>query len=407
MSHLPSLFDVGPISRNYDQSSWFGWLLSTQSDETQRLRKTADVWWRSCPASARQNLAGKIRSGDDTHAHGAVTEMFLAAHLGAAGFEIRDGLLNDLTPDYNAKSPNGGTLILEVTTMNESARDVGRRKRQQTLVAALDDDSIDRQPVPHSMLRVTFWSTGASAPPTSTIRKAVLQWLQDDVAMISDVAWFNTSSLAPQPTLWWRQRSERGGRGEFHRRSLSEFDRYRVSKELGVDRAGWLVSFGAIPHRPSVRATSTRDDRSKVGLRSDGQASFVPESRVPGAVARKVAKYGRLATSQSVPLVVAVGDPNWMSFDQQERTSLFEGTSTACYEDHDGELILSRIIRNQDGLWHDPRMSHLAALVCVDSARWMQLDLRIRACVPNPQNIAVSVMDLCRVLQPATTPELA
>ena len=124
-----------------------------------------------------------------------------------------------------------------------------------------------------------------------------------------------------------------------------------------------------------------------VGISGDGIGGLLPETRVPKVVEVKVRKYGKSARAAALPLVVAVGDPEWLRPSHHNLTMLeqmFAGKFTETLDWHDGTFVSTGLSRNNDGLWARSGMHRLDGVIIINTQRWQWADLSVTAFAVNP-----------------------
>ena len=140
-------------------SSWFDVMNSAVGGDSDRLRTRLDTWWKPIPEPFRTDLAGKIRSGSDAAAHGAVAVLFLNQELLRIGYLVEPGQVDNQTPDLVCRTSSGDEIVVEVTSLNPSDNEVGAQKRINALLDSIDDPGIDRRHFLAVMPQVVVWVT--------------------------------------------------------------------------------------------------------------------------------------------------------------------------------------------------------------------------------------------------------
>lgn len=366
--------------------SWFDVMNRASGEHYDAVRERIDEWWRGIEGMPRKDLGKKLRSGRDEAAHAALAELFLMNEFAKNGHEVSMGNLGKLTPDLHCVNSRGEHFVVEVATLNPDEKSASEQRRIDGLLDALDNPHLDRSQLPRVMLNINAWSIGKSSAPTSQIVKRIHEWLQTDIEKAFVDAVHASRFLEEEPTLWWVKGPSTPREGQFIAELSSPSERNYTARTFAEKGHGWVVSFNCIPIGESNENGISLNGR--VGISQMGHARALPPTRLPKIVKEKTKKYGLPCEGAGLPLIVAIGDPEWLNPSHHDLTQLdqvFNGRLVEYSEIVEDQTVTRSLTRRSDGLWQEKQTHRLCGVIVMNTQRWQWGEFAITAVSMNPR----------------------
>lgn len=374
--------------------SWFEVMNRARGDHYDAVRDRVDQWWQAVEVEKRKDIGRKLCSGRDDAAHAALAELFLMNEFVKYGFKVSQSNLKTLTPDIRCENTSGQRFVVEVATLNPNAESVKERKRIDALLDALDNPLLERSRLPKAMLQVCTWRVGKSTAPSTQIVDRVHKWLRTAETGGNQADSRSNAIQEEESTLWWIKGPATPTGGRFFTGSSTQSVRHEMARQFANEGQQWVVSFNFIPIVESELEDYSLNGR--VGITSTGHAKTLPATRLPKVVFEKTKKYGRPCREAELPLIVAVGDPEWLNpahHDLQRLNQVFHGTLVQQMDLIEGNWVGKELVRTSDGLWNRKQAQWLSGVLIINSQRWQWGEFSITGFSKNPEIGEVRALD--------------
>ena len=274
------------------------------------VRRLVEDWFALFPQNGRDEIAARIRSGDETHFGSAFFELYLNALLHGLGYtvELHPETKSDLPtrPDFLVREEGTDAFYLEARVATEtSAAERGTEALRNAVFLA-----IDQMESPNFFLTVRERGSPRTAPSSSRLTRQLQEWL---------------GTLDPDEAM--RQLTSRGMRG---------------LPPLIFRHEDWIVEFSAMPKSHKLRG---RPGVRTIGVQfGPGFQPVTTADAVKRALKKKLGKYGKLG----LPYIVAVNASGSFGEHSALLEALF-GSETFLLDDaNEAGGVLTR---KQDGLY--------------------------------------------------------
>lgn len=295
--------------------------------EVEAVRRLVEQEFAAYLDEQKLELKARLQSRRSREFHAASFELLLYGLLRRKGYRLEahphPGNGSGNRPDFLVTSPEGDVFFLEAVLAAEVRElDPGSQAMKEDVL-----DALDRDPHPDFYLDIIETGEPATQPPVSRLRKYVHRWLNTlNADQIKSAISVEGHGAAP---------------------------RERWAHE------GWEIELCALP-KYGNRGQLDR----LIGMLSFGGGWVDLKSPIREAIRFKGGHYGDLP----LPLVVAVNVEAFFLKESDEVDALFGSEVMAI---HSGN---ARLIRQNDGAWHDgraPRSARVsAAWICNDLSAW-------------------------------------
>jgi hypothetical protein len=229
-----------------------------------RVRRLVNSWFDRFPSDSRDELRGRLTSGNDVDFNGAFWELYLHEAYSRLGYSVdtHPPLPDAPThPDFLIEG-NGVSLYLEATVVGEARSEVAESKR-----IARIEESLNRIHSPDFSIFLGVDNYGRASPSMRNVRPRIEAWLE---------------------TLDWNDV-----------RQKLEADPFFELPSLEYEQGDWEFIFRAYP--------KPQDQRGRADIRTVGagpmRSGYLDDaSAIRAGIGRKVGRYGR----PDRPLVVAI-----------------------------------------------------------------------------------------------------
>lgn len=236
--------------------------------EAERVRSVITEWLGHFPESDRNEVIGRLKSGNDINFLSASFEPYIHEILIRLGYGVsaHPDTSSDKTtkPDFLVHSPETGeSFYLEAVLATDQSNKEGAAESRKNIVI----DSINKLDSPNFYLSLSADGNPEASPSGKKLKKKLSKWL---------------SELDPDEVS---KSVGRSGHEAFPR--------------IEIDQDGWNVEFVAIPKSPERRGL---ENSTTISALSNGARWLGTWESVRDAVLKKGNRYGEI----NKPLLVAV-----------------------------------------------------------------------------------------------------
>lgn len=261
------------------------------------IRENLETWFARYPEGrTRNDLRGRLRSGDRRQWNSAFWELYVHEALRRFGYELEPHpALDGVTSRLDFLATRGDErLYVECVTLGHSAEAAARRSGVAALEAALD-----RSGLYDYWLELDIDEYGAPPIPHGRFVRRLRAWeAAQDIEMLARLAPYGTSAL---PAFRW-------------------------------DRDGWRVAVRAIPREPRLRG---RTDLRPLGILSADEDDTPPWQAIRDLLNEKASRYGKL----DAPYVIALDAPDVWPQSREALWAAFGPYAFTAAWDRDGFML--------------------------------------------------------------------
>jgi len=288
------------------------------------LRSKLEEWFASFPGGAKDEVAARIRSGNETNFESAFFELYLNALLGGLGYTVEahpePSAAVTTRPDFLVKEQGVDVFYLEAAVATElSTAERGNEQVRDTVLGA-----VNKMESPNFFLNVREHGRPTTVPSSRKLTKSLTRWL---------------STLNPDDAMG---RLKQGG--------IQNLPPFKYQHE------DWTVEFSAMPRSEKLRG---QPGVPTLGMQHGSGFNLVETAdAVKTTLGNKTGKYGQL----DLPYVVAVNALAAFGDGFSIREALF-GSEVFIVDDDDEDGGV--LTRKQDGFFsvHDRNTRLSAALI--------------------------------------------